>query len=231
LPDDEASHLARVLRLTVGDAVRVFDGRGLEFDAVVTIADRGGAAVRVGEPRTPAPELHVPMTLVQAVLKGEKMDEVVRDAVMLGVRAIQPLVSERSEVTLATLSRAGKQHRWERVAVSSAKQCGRAVVPPVLEPIDVDGLVVGLAAHTVPAEVMMFVEPQTHAGVSRLADLRLTGDGAATLIIGPEGGWTAQEIEQIAPKARLITLGGRTLRADAAAVVALSALQTILGEF
>src|SRR6187401_2132489 len=91
LPDDEASHLARVLRLTAGDAVRAFDGRGLEFDAVVTLAERGGASVRLGEPRTPAPELRVAMTLVQAVLKGEKMDEVVRDAVMLGVSAIQPL--------------------------------------------------------------------------------------------------------------------------------------------
>ena len=71
------------------------------------------------------------MTLVISVLKGDKMDDVVRDAVMLGVGAIQPVVSERAETSLATMARSGRVARWQRIAVSSAKQCGRAVVPPI----------------------------------------------------------------------------------------------------
>ena len=76
-----------------------------------------------------------PLTLAQAVLKGDKMDDVVRDAVMMGVAAIQPIVTARSEVTRAALERGHRRERWQRVAVSSAKQCGRAVVPAVLEPV------------------------------------------------------------------------------------------------
>jgi len=231
LPEEEAAHLTRVLRLTVGDAVRVFDGRGLEFDAVVSAVDRHHVLVRLDEARTPVPESRVAITLAQAVLKGDKMDAVVRDAVMLGVGAIQPLVSGRAEVTRASLTRARRQDRWQRIAVSSAKQCGRAVVPRVFDPIDVDALVAGLVAKTLPAPAMMFVEPQARAGVTRIADLTLHAGDAATVIIGPEGGWTEAEIDCLAPLARLVTLGGRTLRADAAAVVALSALLTVVGEF
>ena len=71
------------------------------------------------------------LTLVASVLKGDKMDDVVRDAVMLGVAAIQPVVSERSETSMAAMARSGRVARWQRIAVSSAKQCGRAVVPPI----------------------------------------------------------------------------------------------------
>ncbi len=99
LPDDEAEHLTRVLRLKPGDAVRVFNGRGGEFDAVVEQAGKNGVLVRVGNAQRPAPEARVAITLAQAVLKGDKMDDVVRDAVMLGVAAIQPIVTEHAEVT------------------------------------------------------------------------------------------------------------------------------------
>ena len=231
LPEEEAAHLTRVLRLAVGDAVRVFDGRGQEFDAVVSAVDRRHVEVRLGDTRTPARESRVTMTLVQAVLKGDKMDDVIRDAVMLGVVDIQPLVSGRVEVTRPTLTRARRQERWQRIAVSSAKQCGRAVVPRVLDAIDFDGLVAGLASKTLPVPAMMFVEPHARGGVAKVADLRLRDSGLATVIIGPEGGWAETEIERVAPMATLVTLGGRTLRADVAAVVALSALQTMLGEF
>src|SRR2546426_11773221 len=90
LPDEEADHLTRVLRLKAGDAVRVFNGRGHEFDAVVDQAGKSGVHVRVGRAAQPAPEPRVAITLAQAVLKGDKMDDVVRDATMLGVAEIQP---------------------------------------------------------------------------------------------------------------------------------------------
>src|SRR6185295_5481908 len=98
LPGDEAEHLTRVLRLSTGATVCVFNGRGAEFEAIVETIDREGVRVHVGAPSTPAPEPRIAITLAQAVLKGDKMDDVVRDAVMLGVAAIQPLVTARSEI-------------------------------------------------------------------------------------------------------------------------------------
>ena len=103
LPKDEAEHLVRVLRLGPGDTVAVFDGRGLEFLAKVVTADRRDVRVQVLSRVEPAAEAAVPLTLVQAVLKGDKMDDIVRDAVMLGVAAIQPIVTTRTEVTVAAL--------------------------------------------------------------------------------------------------------------------------------
>ena len=228
---DEAEHLTRVLRLKPGDTVRVFNGHGGEFDAVVEQAGKSGALVRVGTVQRPAPEARVAITLAQAVLKGDKMDDVVRDAVMLGVAAIQPIVTERAEVTRASLARGQRRDRWQRIAISSAKQCGRATVPHILEPFDFGDLVEALAKMTLPQPALMFVEPDAGEDATRLSELDLSPQRAATVIIGPEGGWSGSEIEQGASVGRLVTLGGRTLRADAMPVVALSALFTIWGEF
>ena len=95
LPDEEAEHLTRVLRLKRGDTLVVFNGRGLIFEATVQSARKGRAEVLIGDRCAAAPEPRVAITLVQAVLKGDKMDEVVRDAVMIGVAAIQPIVTAR----------------------------------------------------------------------------------------------------------------------------------------
>src|SRR5215218_3721047 len=135
LPRDEAEHLTRVLRLGVGDTVSLFDGRGREFLGKVSTALRREVRVQVLARREPARESRVPVTLVQAVLKGDKMDDVVRDAVMLGVTAIQPVVTRRAETTVAALLRGARVARWERVALASVKQSGRAVVPEIRTPL------------------------------------------------------------------------------------------------
>ena len=231
LPAEEAEHLTRVLRLKAGDPLRVFNGRGGEFDAVVEHAGRTGVRVRLGAARQAAPEPRVAITLAQAALKGDKMDDVVRDAVMLGVAAIQPLVCERAEVTRASLARGHRRDRWERIAISSVKQCGRATVPRLLEPIDFGDLVDALAKMTLPQPALMFVEPNAGEDATTLSELDLSPQREATVIIGPEGGWTSGEIERAASVSRLVTLGGRTLRADVMPIVALSALFTIWGEF
>src|SRR5438552_194277 len=112
-----------------------FDGRGHEFLAKVSTAARRDVRVQLLNRVEPAAEAGVPLTLAQAVLKGEKMDEVVRDAVMLGVAAIQPLVTARAETTIAALLRSGKVDRWRRVAIASVKQSRRAVVPHIQTPL------------------------------------------------------------------------------------------------
>jgi 16S rRNA (uracil1498-N3)-methyltransferase len=229
LPEEEARHLTRVLRLKPGDAVRVFDGRGGEFEALVERAARGRVEIRVGDPREAAAEARIAVTLAQAVLKGDKMDDVVRDAVMMGVAAIQPIVTARTEVTAATLERAHRRERWERVAISSAKQCGRAVVPPILEPVAFDALLHAVAEMRLPSPALMLVEPGASADATPLGELNSAPPRETTVAVGPEGGWTPEEI-LAASACRLITLGGRTLRADAMATIAMAALFARWGE-
>lgn len=230
LPDEEAQHLTRVLRLHAGAAVRVFNGRGAEFDGVVHLVARDRVEVRLDAAREAAPEPRVAVTLVQAVLKGDKMDAVVRDAVMMGVAGVQPIVTTRSEVSLATVRRGRRQERWQRIAVSSAKQCGRAVVPPILEPRQFDTATAALAHMRLAGPGLMFVEPSAAEDVLSLRDLDPTPPRETSVLIGPEGGWTAEEIERGSGTCRLVTLGGRTFRADAMPIVALTALFAVWRE-
>jgi len=154
------------------------------------------------------------------------MDEVVRDAVMMGVAAIQPLVTARSEVALAALQRGHRRARWQRIAVSSAKQSGRAVVPVVLEPRAFKDVSALLADMTPLGPGLMFVEPSAATDLLSLGDLGEAPPREATVLVGPEGGWTGEEIEAGFTACRLVTLGARTVRADAMAIVALTAIFT-----
>ena len=228
LPADEGEHLTRVLRMKAGAAIRVFDGTGHEFEAVVESVAKSAVHIAVGEERhPPARETRVPVTLVQAVLKGDGMDHAVRDAVMLGAFAIQPAVTSRSEVTLATLRRRQAQDRWQRIAISSAKQCGRAVVPLVLDPLEFYDLVDTDAIGS----AYVLVEPNAADKVTPLTWLPSEPPVEAAIFTGPEGGWTPDEIERAAQVAHLVTIGSRTFRADAMATVALAAFFTHWKEF
>lgn len=216
LPADEAIHLTRVLRLNPGDDVAVFDGRGHEFRARVVNAARNKVTVELLEAIAPAPEGRVPITLVQAVLKGDKMDAVVRDATMMGVAAIEPVITER---TIARVPRA-ENDRWTRVSIASAKQCRRAVVPAIGAARPFEQWLAS-SAHGLR---LMLVEPAASTGET--GSLRLLENHAAgslALIVGPEGGWTAEEKARAEQAGCLsVTLGGLTLRADAVAVAALA---------
>ena len=226
LPEDEAEHLARVLRLGVGDEVDVFDGRGGMWRAAIVHAGKKAAAIRPLERVPAARELSVHVTLVMSVLKGDKMDDVVRDAVMLGVAAIHPVVSERAETSMAALARGSRIARWERIAVSSAKQCARAVVPAVHHAAPFDWY----WNEKTDATRLLCVEPSVVLG-EVLPVHRVAKPKAVHLIIGPEGGWSVTEVAAAHESgAILMSLGARTLRADAVPLVALTALLTTWGE-
>jgi 16S rRNA (uracil1498-N3)-methyltransferase len=216
LPPDEATHLTRVLRLDAGDEISVFDGRGHEFRARVRSTARRKVVVELLDAIPSAPEARVPITLVQARLKGEKMDAVVRDATMMGVAAIEPIVTAR------TIARGAwtENDRWTRVSIASAKQCRRAVVPTISAPRLFDEWLRS-SGHGLR---LMLVEPV--ASTTDTCSLHLLEDHAAgslALIVGPEGGWSAEERKKAEQAGcLLVTLGGLTLRADAVAVAALA---------
>lgn len=216
LSDQEARHLTQVLRLELGDQVRLFDGRGREHEARVEVAAKQRAEVRVGAEAAAAPEVPVRLALAAALLKGDKFDDVVRDAVMLGVHVVHPLVTARTEVPAARAGKVSRVERWKRVSLNSVKQCGRAVVPDIEEPQTLADALTHL-----PRPLIALVEPSLAAGTSAVPQRPDT----ATVLVGPEGGWSPAEVEAlVAAGATLFSLGGRTLRADAAPLVALTAL-------
>lgn len=224
MPAEEAEHLSRVLRLGVGASVQVFDGRGHEFLAVVESVAKSEARVRVGAAVSPAPELPIALTLAQAVLKGDKMDDIIRDAVMLGAVALQPLLTARAEVSAATLERGRRRERWQRIAVASVKQCGRAVVPVVHEPRSLDDVLQESGGGGPERATLMLVEPGAALEASGVRDLEGDAPRHVTLLIGPEGGWAPQEIAAASRACQMVTMGGITFRADAAPSIAIAAL-------
>jgi len=227
LPREEGEHLTRVLRLGVGDTVAVFDGRGREFAATVSTIVRRDVTVQLQSRIDAAPEPGVALTLAQAVLKGEKMDEIVRDAVMLGAAAVQPIVTKRSETTVAALLKGARVERWRRIALASVKQSRRAVLPEVRVPLTFENFL-----DEPPADLrLMLVEP-TAGGGAPLASLQSRPTPPdASILVGPEGGWTDAECAAARDRGvRLVTLGHRTLRADAVPVAAIAVLQFIWGD-
>jgi len=228
LPRDEGEHLTRVLRLGVGDTVAVFDGRGHEWIARVASAVRRDVRVQLVSRADAAVEPQVPITIAQAVLKGEKMDDVIRDAAMLGAAAVQPIVTTRAETTVAALMRGSRVDRWRRVALASVKQARRAVLPDIRMPLTLEHVL----EEPPSALRLMLVEPSAAADVEPLSMIqKLPIPADATLFIGPEGGWTEHEWSAAqAHGVRLVTLGRRTLRADAVPVAAISVLQFLWGD-
>ncbi len=227
LPEGEAHHVARVLRAAVGDEVSVFDGRGREWIGRVSSIGPGPVTVDVLHETTPAAEPHVRLTLAIGLLKGEQMDTVVRDATMLGVAKIVPLVTAHVAVPSRAWKSASVIERWRRVAIASAKQCGRAVVPEIAP-------VIRFAAFAAPAQepVLMCVEPRLASSAidKTAAGEKMPRPVAATVVVGPEGGWSVEELEQARSiGAALIHLGPRTLRAETVPTVVLTALWTAWG--
>lgn len=225
LPPEEARHLTRVLRLGPGDEVAVFDGRGREFQARVEEAGRDAVRLILLAPIEPAAEPRVPLTLVQAVLKGDSMDHAVRDATMLGATAIVPVLSAHVAVKYRALESGKALDRWRRVALASAKQCRRATLPAIDEPRPFDAWL----ASPHEGLRLLLVEPSAPARPGSLRDdLNQPPPARLALIVGPEGGWAAAEVEAAVSAGCVpITLGGLTLRADAAPIVALAMCRVV----
>jgi 16S rRNA (uracil1498-N3)-methyltransferase len=225
LPPDEAHHVTRVLRLGAGADVVVFDGQGHEWDARIAAIDRHDVTIEIVASRTPVAEPAIAVTLAVALLKGDQMATVVRDATALGVAVIQPFVSSHVAVP-ARAWRDRSIERWQRVAVASAKQCGRSVVPAMADVLTYPD-VLDRAGDDL---VLCCVEPVRGVTLDAGRSIARPSTGRAWLCIGPEGGWSAQELALARQRhATLIGLGPRTLRAEIAPTVALSALWTQWG--
>lgn len=228
LSPEEGRHLSRVLRLRNGARVQVFDGRGREHEATLTDDDPRRPVLRLGAPVAAVAEPRVRVTLGVTLLKGRKLDTVVRDATALGVAEIVPLLTHRAQAGGFGRDGASSGDRWRGIAIAAAKQCGRAVVPAIQPPARLPRFLEDARPEAVR---LLLAEPPADPGPASggLDALRnAPRPAAAVLAIGPEGGWTDDETRAAeAAGFRPLTLGRRTLRAETAPVAALSILRFV----
>jgi 16S rRNA (uracil1498-N3)-methyltransferase len=223
LPPAAARHAARVLRLGVGDALRLFNGDGGEYDARIEFISRDDVSVSLIEFRADERESPLSVVLAQGISSGERMDYTLQKAVELGITAIQPVAAKRSVVKLAGERVDKRLAHWHGVLISACEQCGRNRVPQLAPPLS---LAAWLAQR--PAGRLLFLSPLAE---TRLADLPRP-DGVQILIAGPEGGFDPEEIAALhAANAIPVRLGPRVLRTETAALAALAAMQTLWGDF
>lgn len=223
LPETTFRHLVQVLRMGQGDVLRVFDGRGNEFEARLDAVSKREAWVRLTDAIVPTVESALHLTLAQSVSKGERMDYTLQKAVELGVAAIQPLLSARSVVRLDAERSDRKLDHWQGVIVSACEQCGRATLPtlhPTLRYPD------WLAQSAVPTALCLTLDPEAEHSLRDLAPAT-----RIVLLVGPEGGLSADERAQArAAGFKGIRLGPRVLRTETAGVAAIAAIQALWGD-
>ena len=226
LPPEETRHLRDVLRLKEGDEVYVFNGAGREFRCTVAGTSRHSATLQIEAEVQPAkPESHLQLQLGVALLKGEKFDLVVQKATELGANSILPLITRYADIHLRDEADARKRvTRWQRIALEAAKQSGRAVVPEIQNPLALDSFLTG----TNEADLcLMFSE----RGGDALTSFAATASQRVTALVGSEGGWSDEEIASArAAGLKIVTLGGRTLRAETAAIAVATLLQHLFGD-
>ena len=231
LSAEESRHLRDVLRLRAGEEAFVFDGEGREFACVVT--EEGGrkglASLEVrGLAEPPSAESPLELTLAVALLKGEKFDLVVQKATELGVARVEPVLTARSDVRPRDARDTERRvERWRRLALEASKQSGRARVPAIQDLQTFEQLVAREPVEDVPR--LLFSE---RGGVELNSVVREAARPASLLaLVGPEGGWDDEELSQARAHGwSLVTLGGRTLRAETAAITVCALLQHAFGD-
>lgn len=223
LPASAAAHVTRVLRLAAGDPITLFDGTGMDYDAVLKVVARGGVSAAVGNGRQLDRESPLAVTLLQGISRGPRMDTVVQKATELGVRALQPVLADRSVVRLDTERAGSRLAHWQRIVISACEQCGRSVLPEVLPPRSLDEALAALS----PGTVGLTLDPRGHEALGEL----LGATSQVALAIGPEGGFTEDEIRRLtAAGFRGLRLGPRILRTETAPLAALAILQYARGD-
>ncbi len=219
-----AEHLTRVLRLPDGAGVTCFNGDGHDYASELHVAGRAAAAVAIGgrEPAAAEPALHV--TLVQGIARGERMDSILQKATELGCAAIEPVVSERTEVRLDEERAERRLAHWQRVVQSACEQCGRARVPSVAPP---RALVDHVAETAGEAALRLTLHPDNGVGLGSLA----RPAGRVVLAVGPEGGFGERDLDALDRAGYVrIALGPRILRTETAGPAALASVMTLWGD-
>jgi 16S rRNA (uracil1498-N3)-methyltransferase len=223
---NEARHIRRVLRLKAGDEIIIFDGLGKEYEGKIVEEGSSFVVMKVLNIFLSKRESPLEITLAQSLLKGEKMDYLIQKATELGVKKIIPFLSSRSIPLLDKSGRLKRHHRWERIAIEASKQCGRGVVPKI-EPLQHYSEML----QTTPSNSLRLIFWER--GGAKIKEIleRSVEKKKIWFIIGPEGGFSQEEIEEAKRTGFIpITFGKRILRAETASLCFLSILQYDYGD-
>jgi 16S rRNA (uracil1498-N3)-methyltransferase len=222
---DDARKLATVLRKRSGDRVQVVDSGGVAYGATLQIDGHAVSATLDERIARPSTESRLAITIAQAVPKGQKMDLVVEKATELGAAAIVPVRSLR---VIGAETSAAKVERWRRIARAAAQQSGRVRIPEVADVHDWDALLASFPRYDRIYLPWELAEPSP---LREVFDVELADVRSVLVVIGPEGGFGADEVERArSAGARAISLGARILRTETAALVILSAARYATGE-
>ena len=223
LPEHWAHHAREVLRLRAGAAVRVFDGAGAEFDATLETVTRREVVARLRGQVAARPESPLHVTVALSPLKGDLMELAIQKCTELGVAAVRPVITVRTDAAARPALKGSRQERWDKVASGAAAQCGRAVVPDVAPTVPLAEL---LRSPFAGRKVVLWEAP----GQRPLRELP-PRNGELLVLIGPAGGWESAEMDEIrAAGFEPASLGPRILRAETAAMAAVAAVQSLWGD-
>ncbi|POP46206.1 16S rRNA (uracil(1498)-N(3))-methyltransferase [Superficieibacter electus] len=222
LCDDAANHVGRVLRMTTGQPVQLFDGSNQVFDAEITRADKKSVIVNVQHGETDDRESPLHIHLGQVMSRGEKMEFTIQKSIELGVSLITPLFSERCGVKLDAERLNKKIQQWQKIAIAACEQCGRNRIPEIRPAMDLEAW-----CAEADAGLKLNLHPRASASINTLP----LPVERVRLLIGPEGGLSADEIAMTARyQFTDILLGPRVLRTETTALTAITALQVRFGD-
>lgn len=226
---DQAHYLTRVLRLPHGAAVQATDGRGHRWSARLESGDAGGWSLRLEQAIAACPESRLSITLAQCLSSADKMDWTIEKAVELGANTIAPLNSARSQIRLDAARAARKLEHWRRIVEAACLQSGRDHLPTVHATQALDPWL----ARGWPGEPLRLVlDPLAEQPLTACADRARQATDGIVLLVGPESGLAAEEVEAaVRAGFRRVRLGSRVLRTETAGLAALAALQALAGDF
>lgn len=222
-----ARHLTRVLRLGVGEAVVLFDGSGTEYPAEIVEVGRQLVRFKVAAGTRIDRESSLDLVLALGLSRPSIMDLIIQKVTELGVNAIIPVKTERAQRWSAGERGASRLKRWERIAQEAARQSGRNLVPHISPPADLPRLL----GNQKETELKLICWEEEESGSLRTALAEQAGSRQACVLIGPEGGFSANEVERAtAAGFQCVSLGQRVLRTETAAITVISLLQYELGD-
>jgi 16S rRNA (uracil1498-N3)-methyltransferase len=230
LSENAATHATRVLRLNIGDKIKLFNGDGFDYPCELISVKKSEVLAKVLEQFEVKNESPLNITLLQGISSGERMDYTIQKAVELGVTAIQPLSTERSVVKLSPERTQKRLEHWQNVVIAACEQSGRAKIPQVAIPINLTAWLGGNIHAGAGASTFtrILLNP---IGAKQLSALPKTTQNIQ-LLIGAEGGLSQAEIDLATTHGfQSIVLGPRILRTETAALTAIATMQTLWGDF
>jgi 16S rRNA (uracil1498-N3)-methyltransferase len=223
LDDNAAQHVGRVLRMQPGQALSLFNGDGHDYPTLIASASKKNVTVQVQQPTANDSESALEIVLGQTLSKGDRMDYAVQKATEMGVSRIVPLSTERCEVRLKGDREDKRLSHWRSVAISAAEQCGRARVPDILPVMNITEWL----EYSQRCDLRLVLHHRTEKSLNSLSK-----PNSIALMIGPEGGLSADEITQAEKSGFLpVSLGPRVLRTETAPVAAMALCQWLWGDF